>query len=54
MSDNRPKGFYISYLEKLHRQREEAGLPPATDIAPQSYWDEWRKNNQMPVDKKAA
>jgi hypothetical protein len=43
----------MAYLERLHKRREEAG-ELAPDITPQSYWDEWRKNNQMPPEKKAA
>jgi hypothetical protein len=55
-NDNRPKGFYISYLEKLHRQREQAGLPPATDTDDESYWRErakWHAEATKPL-KKAA
>jgi hypothetical protein len=56
MSDNRPEGFYSRYLRQLHERRERDGLPPATDIAPQSYWDERKRNEelkQLPL-KKAA
>jgi hypothetical protein len=44
MSDNRPKGFYVAYLERIGKQREQAGLPPAPDIAPPEYWDKRRKD----------
>ena len=49
MSDGPNKQWrpYLEYLEKLRRQREEAGLPPAPDIAPQSYWEERRKKEAL-------
>jgi hypothetical protein len=43
-NDNRPKGFYVSYLERIGKQREQAGLPPAPDIAPPEYWEQRRED----------
>jgi hypothetical protein len=51
--DKRPRGFYIKYLERLADRRAARGEPPAEDVAPQSYWDAWRKNNDMPLEKAA-
>jgi hypothetical protein len=54
MTDNRPTWKPFSeYLERWGERKRAEGNP-SPDIAPQSFWDEWRKNNQMPVDKKAA
>jgi hypothetical protein len=58
MADDRPKtsGFYVTYLEKLHRQREADGLPPAPDIADSEYWETRRRNEelkQLPLPKAA-
>jgi hypothetical protein len=44
--DNRPTGLYVKYLQRLHDQREQAGLPPTEDICPESYWRERRQNEE--------
>jgi hypothetical protein len=46
MSDNnRPVGLYVKYLQRLHEQRERAGLPEPEDICDESYWQERRQQN---------
>jgi hypothetical protein len=50
----RPTGLYLQYLNDLIAKREAKGLPPPKDATDQNYWDAWRKNNQMPVEKKVA
>ena len=55
MGDNNRPGFYMAYLEKLHRQREQARLPPATDTDDETYWRDrakWHAEQQQ--FKKAA
>jgi hypothetical protein len=49
-------GFYIAYLRRLAEKREQAGLPPAEEIAPDEYWQKRCENEalkQLPL-KKAA
>ena len=46
-SDNRPIGLYVKYLQRLVKQREEAGLPPAEDIAPPEYWQRRRELEEL-------
>jgi hypothetical protein len=48
----RPTGLYIKYLQRLSKQREDAGLPPpAADVAPGEYWEARRKAEQDKVRK---
>jgi hypothetical protein len=54
MADNRPKGFYIAYLERIGKQREQAGLPPAPDTADSEYWEQRRKDELSKLPPKAA
>lgn len=54
LSDNnsgRP-GFYMAYLEKLRQRREQAGLRPAPDITPESYWQ--RRRELEDIEERAA
>jgi hypothetical protein len=47
---------YLEYLARLGKQREQAGLLPAPDIAPPEYWDKRRKDEadkQLPFPKAA-
>jgi hypothetical protein len=48
MSDNdkHPKGFYLAYLERFGAANRAKGIS-ATDIAPESYWQERREQEAM-------
>ena len=41
-----PQGFYVAYLERLAKQREEATLPLG-HCAPKSYWNERREQEAL-------
>jgi hypothetical protein len=46
----------MAYLRRLAEKREQAGLPPAPDIAPESYWRQRREDElskQLPLSKAA-
>jgi hypothetical protein len=51
---NRPVGFYIRYLQRLHEQRERAGLSPAADICDDAYWQERKRNEELKQQPRAA
>ena len=44
--DNRPKGFYLAYLERYgHSRRAEGHEVP--DVADQAYWDKRREDELL-------
>jgi hypothetical protein len=46
-NSNRPTGLYVKYLQRLHEQREQAGLLPAPDICDSEYWDQRRRDELL-------
>ena len=42
----------MAYLEKLRQRREQAGLRPAPDITPESYWQ--RRRELEDIEERAA
>jgi hypothetical protein len=40
------QGFYITYLERLAKQREERGEAPAPDVHDSEYWKQRRQNEE--------
>jgi hypothetical protein len=44
---NRPTGLYMKYLQRLHDQREQAGLPEPEEICGDDYWQQRRRDEEL-------
>ena len=47
MASDAPTGLYMKYLQRLREQREQAGLPPASDVCDSEYWQRRREPEEL-------